>query len=1088
MVVVTLTMVVGLLVAGDALRGRQFELPGWAVATLEDRIGHYLAEDNGNGAVIVTLEKAEIAFADNLQPRLVLRDLRLVEPASRAGARLSEIGVTFSRHPLLMGKLRPRTLKLSGARLFVSRDEQGRLSFRFGDMDGGLKIESAAELIAVMKQGLSLPLFANLRLVEADGIALTLRDHKADRLWQLGDGRFVFENRPDAMTGELSLTLLDGNSPAQARLRFEADKGSQNARFVAVFDNVAAADLAVQAPPLAPLKLVDAPISGQILGRLDSNGRPAGFLGELELGAGSLHASGEGRPIRFDRAGISLGYDPATQRIHVKNLSVGSPSLRFESSGSADLQAVDGAPTALGEWPAMMVTQLDFDRVMIDPEGFFESPVEFTSGRAAIRLKFDPLQVDIGEVLLSEGGDDLRLDGRLEISPEGSWQGAIDVGLNRIDEARLIRLWPLNVVTKTRKWLAENVGQGELFDVTAALRLIPGREPRFALNYWFAGAEVRFLPTLPPISDGRGWASVWGNVYTQEMEGGHVTAPQGGDADVAGSTFQVLDILQKPAQAEVTLVADTSLTAMLSFLDQPPFNFVTKAGRQVDLGEGRARINALLRFPLLGKKLKAHDVSFDVKGDILDFRSDRLLRDHVLTSDQLAFDFTPGKLGIEGRGVLDDVAMTGRYEQGIGARNDGQARFVGRFDLNDQVLRKFGARLPKGWMSGQAAADIDLALTKGVPSGLELSSALRGMRLQIPALGWSKPADVPADLQLEARLGDRREISRLDLSAPGLIARGRLETGADGKFDRAVFSHLQVGKWLDSRAEISGFGTSPRITLSGGTLNLGALPKKSDRSGADKSEAGRGAEITAYLDRLILTGKLALTSFTGQFTAIDGGFDGDFTASVNGAGHVAGRIIPYQGGSAVRIISEDAGLVLAASGIFTKGQGGRLDMTIQPDGLQGHYRGVARFTDLSVQDAPAALSLLSASSVVGLFEQFGGRGVFFQNGEVAFRLTPEEVEITHGAATGASIGISFDGIYRNKDQSIDIQGVVSPIFFINGIGQAISRKGEGIFGFTFRMTGQADSLRTSVNPISFLAPGILRDIFRRPTPSPEAFH
>jgi hypothetical protein len=64
-----------------------------------------------------------------------------------------------------------------------------------------------------------------------------------------------------------------------------------------------------------------------------------------------------------------------------------------------------------------------------------------------------------------------------------------------------------------------------------------------------------------------------------------------------------------------------------------------------------------------------------------------------------------------------------------------------------------------------------------------------------------------------------------------------------------------------------------------------------------------------------------------------------------------------------------------------------------------------------------------------------------------------------------------------------LQGVLSPIYFLNGIGRMFApRDGEGLFGFNFQISGKADNPKVSVNPLSILTPGMFRDIFRRPPP------
>jgi hypothetical protein len=59
------------------------------------------------------------------------------------------------------------------------------------------------------------------------------------------------------------------------------------------------------------------------------------------------------------------------------------------------------------------------------------------------------------------------------------------------------------------------------------------------------------------------------------------------------------------------------------------------------------------------------------------------------------------------------------------------------------------------------------------------------------------------------------------------------------------------------------------------------------------------------------------------------------------------------------------------------------------------------------------------------------------------------------------------------------------LYVVNGlVGGLFTPRREGLFGFTYRLTGTADNSDVTVNPLSVLTPGIFREIFRRPPPEP----
>lgn len=1060
-----------------AYSGKSIRMPVWAVAELESRLNAGLAQSRLVTNTSLALGSVELGVARDFVPSLRLGDIRLLQPTGRALLTLPEAEVTFDPQALLTGKVRPSSLRLIGTRLAVRRDAMGRIDLSFGAKGSGPAPKSFAELLDAANALLATPALSSLGSVEAEALTLSLSDARTGRTWEVGDGRLLVEVRPDETAAELGLTLLQGSVPAQATISVVSSRSSGSARVTATVDKVDARDIAAFSPPLAWLGSVRAPISGRFTARVGEDGGIADLSAELRLGQGALEPGRNVRPIPFEQAEMTLGFDPAIGRITLSNLSVESTSLRLKATGNTDLITAGGAPVAPGSLPDAFLGQIAFSEVMVDPEGLFEEPIRFTQGALDVRLRLDPFRLDIGQLSLVEADERLHLSGSIT-AEDGGWSGGLDVGLDRISTYRLLKLWPVSAVPKTRAWLEANVGQGTLYDVTAALRFDPDAAPRFSLGYEFADTEVRFVKTLPPIRDGTGHSTLENNSYTVFLDKGHVIAPEGGRIEADGSVFQVPDITQRPAMANVSLVTQSDLTAALSLLDQDPFNFLSKAEQPVNLGVGKAELTAEIALPLK-PRVTIPEITYTVSGTVRDFSSTALVPGRVLAAPEVAVVVDADGLRLSGKGTLGSLPIDVAYVQGFGPEQKGRARVNGTVTLSDAALRDLGVDLPREMLSGETPAAIDVDLRKGEKPRLTLTSTLTGMGLSLPPLSFSKSARTRATLDLEATLGRALTVERMSLSAPGLKAEGQITTRDGGGLDVARFTSVEAGDWLDAEVVLTGAGrgNAVDIAVTGGSLDIRRLP---DRDGG--LDGGGGSPLNLRLDRLVVSDGISFTDFRGAFGQ-NGGLNGRFSASINGQGAVNGAVAPAPGGTAIRITSDNAGTIMAAAGIFDKGRGGALDLTLVPRGPAGHYDGRATFSRLRVQDAPGLAELLSAISVVGLLEQLNGEGLAFNSGEMSFILTPEAVEITQGSAVGASLGISFAGLYRTAGRQLALQGVISPIYLVNGIGAIFSRRGEGMFGFNYSLSGTADDPVVSVNPLSIFTPGMFREIFRAAPPT-----
>ncbi|WP_432635348.1 YhdP family protein [Albidovulum sp.] len=1061
-------LVFGGVVLALGLSGRAISAPQWVVEEIEARANTGLA-----GRATVRIGAVEAVVEAGFVPRVRLKDVALFSPRGLRLATLERLGASFWPRPLLDGIVQPRSLRLVGARIALRRTADGSFDISLPEADVAPDTAlSPGQILDEIDRAFGLPALRGIERVDATGLDIRFDDLRSGQSWRISDGRMSLTQHSARLAYDVAFAVAGaGGDPAQVELSFSTEKSNSEAGIIARITGVPAQDVAAQSPALSWLGALDAPISGVLRTGIDRNGEVRVMQAELDIGAGAVRPNPGVAPLPFDRARVAMSYAPARAELAFSEIVIESPTLNASGDAQAWLQgSSDGFPDS-------MTVQLRLGHLSGNPDGLFAAPLTFDDGLMDFKLTLKPFGVTLGQLSLFDQGRRVTLSGRAEVGAEG-WVVAVDAEMERLAARRLVELWPLKFAAKTRAWLGENLLAGEAFDAHGALRLRAGQAPVFSLGFRFRDASVRFMKSMPVIRDGAGYGLLDNFTFTLVAERGTVEAPQGGQIALDGSVMRVEDTRVKPAIGQFDLKTSGSIAATLSLLDQPPLEVMRKAGRPIDLAQGRAVGETRLVLPFR-KGLTIADVDYRVRAQLLDLRSEAIVPGHDLAAERLAVTADKTGVAISGAGDLSGAGFDVTWRQAAGAQ--GTSAVAGSVDLSRSFLDAFGLKLPDGMFSGSGKGEIALDLVRGEPTRYRLTSGLAGIAMEIPSLGWAKPASAQGRLDVSGVLGQPASVDALELDAAGLSLSGSVQLSPEGAFQGASFPAVSIGGWFDGAVVLTGRGANqpPAIAVTSGSADLTRV------SLGDASRSGaRSGPISVALDQIRVSEGIRLTRFRGDFTD-EGGLSGRFTGLVNGEAPVTGAMVPMGGKSGFRVQSQDAGATMRAAGVFTKARGGTLDLVLQPEGGKGRYAGTVEIETVRVVDAPALAGLLDAISVVGLIDQLNGPGILFNHASGKFRMTPDAVEISEGAATGASMGISAAGLYRSDTKEIDIQGTISPVYLLNGIGRIVSKKGEGLFGFNYAMTGPASAPRIKVNPLSILTPGMFREIFRSAPPRIE---
>lgn len=1050
------------------LIGREVTAPSWIVRDVEARAAEVLAGGSlGFGELKVTI-------GTDLHPRLVLRNAVLRDADGAKIAEVPRIEGLVSPRGILQGRLLAQRVDLRGAQIAVRRSKDGRVAFAFDQ--SGQNVAAADGFLGLLDevdQAFETAALEALEEVRATGLIINYSDARAGRSWVVDGGRIGLDLRDEALALRADIALLSGRSfVTTAELTYDSPRGSRTADLGVTITDAAAPDIASQAPVLAFLGVLDAPISGAMRSRLDEDGALASLSATLQIGEGELQPNSATTPIPFKSAQTYLTYDPLAESLTFDLIEIDSALGRVAGTAQTHLREYRNG------WPASLLGQVELTDVAVEESEFFPQSVVVPQANVGFRLNLTPFTLDIGEAVIQTGGAEapvpLSLSGQVRAGAEG-WSVALDVSADEVETRDVLSLWPEGAAAGTRRWLDDNIQRGVLRDVAVAYRGAADAQTVFAMTMEYVDATVGFMRTMPPIEDARGTMSLVNGRYALTVDEGHVAAPQGGRINMAGSTMVIPQTGQR-APAVFDLSLSGRLTAMMAILRLPPFNVLADSDLPVSFAQGQANVDVLIETPL-GRDVAADERTWQATASLRNLRSEVLVPGQVLTASTAEVRVDADSLVVRGPARVGDVAGRVTFSRALGAGSQGTSRLEADVTIGPDFLRTFNINLPRGMVSGEGPARLILDLADPARPDFTLTSDLRGIGLNLPSVGYAKARSASGNLRVTGQLGDNPRIDGLSISAPGLDTDGRVTLAAGGGLERAAFDRVRLGGWLDAPVVLIGRGPgrAAEVQVAGGSLDL-----RSARFGGQGGR-GDGGPLDVALDRLRVTDDIYLDNFRGQFTPA-GGLQGTFEGLVNGSAPVSGTMVPANGGSAVRIQSGDAGALLRATGLLRGALGGRMEMTLVPTGAEGTYDGVVAGRDLRVRDAPALASLLDAISIVGLLTQLDGQGLMFSDVDAEFRLTPERVIITQSSAVGPSIGLSLDGFVNQGAGTIDLQGVVSPVYLLNGLGAVLTRRGEGLIGFNFNLTGAVDSPQVFVNPLSALTPGMFREIFRRPPP------
>jgi len=980
-------------------------------------------------------------------------------PNAKVIAEIPELSVSLSAAALLKGRLAPKTLSISGPSLKVIRTKAGQLNFGF-DGAGSATNDLASTVIAgLLESSKGVRAIDYLTRLNILGAHLTIDDRALGFVWDAPHANIVLRRTPKGIAGETDLALRIGEESAAFKINADYDSGAKLLAIGATFADFNPSLLAGVSRQAQILSLANFPANGtaQVVTGLDGTLKSARF--DVRVGAGTIGGGGA-----------------AAIQLKVKS---GRLTGRYDQAGDIldiDVLSLDLGPKGQIQIPAPIDHIMPLTRISL--KGRYSKSVD--------RLDLESIEIETpgpkirGNAVFQEIGDALSI--------------AVDLAGDGLDTANGELYWPAKLAPVARQWITQNITSGSVGE--ARVRLNAGWSKKQGFNIVSLAGDLRarglsidYFPPMPKIVESDAHAKFDQNQFDITVTSGRV----GGTVIKSGHVL--LTGLDKFDQfADIEVHTEGTLAEVVAALDGEPLDFAARFNLSPKAVKGRAATKLNLKF-LMERAMTADTIAVTAASTFQNISVPGAAFGFDLTEGNLALRLDNKGMEVTGKARLNQIATDFHWRE-----NFEKADFRSEYRIKANLAEKdwaenLGLDIPDlglDAVQGPIAADLEISINEKGEGQLNAKLVLKDAVLSLARFGWTKQAGEAATAELAAVFGKQRfhKISEFRVAGGGLDVLGSARFNAAGETSEIRIEQFQLAD-TDVAAVAIPVKDRWEIDVRGRTLDLsGFLADDEDAPANAEPERGQALSISISLGKALLEDGQSLANVTGA-----GLFDGlvwqkaQFTGAMDNARKIHIQITPNGDKRHFLLTSKDAGAALKVLDFNDNVAGGSLRIDANYLGMMpaSPLEGILVIDKFRILNAPVFAQLLSIASLTGILEALGGDGLQFNQLVVPFVSGPDQIRVKDASATGITLGITASGTVDTKNETMDLRGTLIPAYLINSalgrlpiVGPLFSggQKGGGVFAAEFRVKGNVDKPEISTNPLTALAPGFLRNIFK----------
>jgi len=1004
---------------------------------------------------------------------LVVRLVNVTGETSNAEVAIdvSEASVELKTNALSRGVIAPTQIEIVRPGFRVVRAADGTDFSLFGDPDentgsGLSSLMSALGEMADPSSGMY-----DLKSIRVIDGSLDIDDRKMGHAWRGTLKDTMLWREPSGINIKGSLTAATDGETTELAILGEYIAEDEKLSAGLTFTQFRPAVLASIDPILDNFAALDLPVRGTLSTLVDGDGTIENSGFDLLGGVGHLAL-----PVKLAQ---ELNMLAAAQRVAVRG---------FELNGSYE-----------GKEMAVDIAQFNID-LEADQTVYLPQPLDHNMPLSSIhargkymggddRAELTSLELDLAgpQVVVSGTADGLG-------SPAGLTAKAKVTAKNiRTDD--IARYWPSSVATDAQEWCTEHLSDGSItearLDVAASGNLDDIEITSLAGSMDIKGVSVDYLPPMPKARNASG-------VGVFDMTGLTITINSGEAAGVSvrRGTAKLYDFDTAQEKADIDLSLAGPLPKVLALIDKPPLGYAKEMGLDPTETRGTASGNVRLRFPLLADlPLDALRVSAKAKLENVFVAKIALGAD--VTNGTLTIDLTEKGMDVTGPVVVGQTQANIVWRENFETGSPFDTRLAVAIANADfqllQDLKIQDAPVLENYLKGPLGVNV---LYVSYPSGsesVEIKVDARKADIVFPYFGWKKVQGVPATGSFKATLQEGRltEVSSFELKSQEFDVAGSVLYADSGDLSDVKLSRVAIGRTNMNGIVKAHSNGGWDISLDGQSLDIGPLIEELEEPGTDdqpQTLEQLPLSITANLGMVWVASDHPLKKVSAKIVRdrdlwnpvrIDARVGKDTPLSIS---------IASEGSQQrnLRVRSSDAGSTLRSLGVYEHMIGGELKISgTYNDAVAGNpLNGKVRVNDYRIKKAPGLAKILSIMALTGILDQFRGDGIGFKVLDVPFALQNGVVHMKNGRASGTELGMTAEG--RVGNGTANVEGTIVPFYAVNSllgkiplVGPLFSGgdKGGGLLAARYSIVGSMDDPDVTVNPLSMLAPGFLRNLF-----------